>query len=531
MADFMRGLVGTPKFIANNKKDLAAAVIQIPRTLKTAIDIGWGGRNGWRLFPKHAAAWFRMYGRQYTTLASEDAYQALQAQTMALPHAARLKEAGLAFLERGTGKLESTAETSMSRFTGDLPVLRQTERAYIAPGNAMRYEIAGDVITRWEEKHGVPMPGNLVKELADHYNAATLRGNTRYLSKVHSEALGSVLFSTKGLVSGPQFVAGGIKALFDPKLDASLKSEIAGDVAAYIAAGMGTMGLIGTVGYQAGGSDFMSVDVNHNSPTFGQVTVGPVRWNYWGSDQSLVRQIIMQMPGVGGKKIIDGTEIDASRLQEGKTFIGNKVAPGVSRTAWDALTNKGRTSEGRQLDTPSGFGMNILDQTVPIPVTTVKEANKDAGPIAAVAALLADLNGLTTSTYDSKPTEKQLRDAATAAPRERLSEYNDVGVSVWKDLQSDGSAPKGADSFGEFKDATITQIVKEIRDQEPGSSLIDAQAAAERIFKRSYGTLEGAYTRIVDRVHGAMRRDAQTAEDLVATGQSTAGARQKELNP
>lgn len=442
--DFFEGVIGAPKFIANNKKDLAAAVIQVPRTLKTAIDIGWGGRNGWRLFPMHMAAWTRMYGRQYTTLASEDAYRALQAQTAALPQFRRLHDAGLAFLERGTGDIEKTGEEVMSRFTQNLPILNRTERAYIAPGNAMRYEIANDFITQWEKRNGVPLPDAEVKKLVDHYNAATLRGNTRYLAKAHAEVLGSILFSTKGLVSGPQYVAGGVKALLDPRMDAAVRQEIAGDVAAYIAAGMGTLGLIGVTGAGV-------VDINRNSPTFGQVKVGPVRWNYWGADQSMVRQILMQMPG-GGKREIEGQTEDRSRLQEGLNFAGNKLAPGLPRTAWDAAVNRGRTFEGNELDTPGGFAMNLANQFKPIPAETAMEANKNAGAIAAIVSMLADLNGFTTSTYELTPRVDPLKYKANEYIEK--SPYDDVPDRAVKYLAEQRGWEY--DSYDEFLEALTT---------------------------------------------------------------------------
>lgn len=518
-ANFFRGVIGAPKFVLNNKKDLAAAVIQIPRTLKTAIDIGWGGRNGWRLFPKHKAAWFRMYGRQYKTLWSEEAYQALQAQTAALPHFERLKAAGLAFLERAKitgGDIERTSEAGLSKFTSDIPVLRQSERAYIAPGNAMRYEIASDFITRWEAKNGIPMPDAEIKRLVDHYNAATLRGNTGLLNKAHAETLGSILFSTKGLVSGPQYVAGGIRALADPSIDAAVRAEIAGDVASYIAAGMGVMGLMAVANSE---TDFAEVDFNTHSPTFGQVKVGPVRWNYWGADQSMVRQILMQLPYHGGTQTIDGVPEDVNRPESAWRYISNKLAPGIPRTAWDSAVNRGRTFEGRDVNSPSGFAMNLLDQTVPIPTETGREAYANAGPIAAVVSVLADLNGLTTSTYDPQP--KQSKEEYEAQQYIDKSGYNDVGDEVWKDLREGAAAQY--DGPTEYRNAMIAEIVADIEETDDTVPPVVAQAIAEKIVAQ-----DPALT-VYDSVTGKIRdtmitTDPKLAEYLVQTGERGAVA-------
>ena len=516
LENFWDGLIGTPRFIANNKKDLAAAVIQIPRTLKTAIDIGWGGRNGWRLFPKHMRAWGRMYGRQYTTLASEDAYTGLQAQTAALPHFERLKAAGLAFLERGTGELESTSEVAMSRFTQNLPVINRTERAYIAPGNAMRYEIADDVITKWEKANGVPMPDDLIKKLADHYNAATLRGNTRYLAKAHAEVLGSILFSTKGLVSGPQYVAGGIRMLADSSIDAAVRKEIAGDVAAYIAAGMGTMGLIAVTG--AG-----IADINTHSPTFGQVEVGPIRWNYWGADQSMVRQILTQLQG---DKSIDGVTESVQRPTEAWRYISNKLAPGVPRTAWDSAVNRGRTFEGRDVNSPEGFGMNIVDQFKPIPAETGQEAYGNAGAIGAIVSVLADLNGFTTSTYELTPRiTKEQYEAKKVIDK---SGYNDIGADIWKELQADGSAPKEYETPTDMRNAIIAEVLAEIEGETPDADPIQSQAIAERV-TNNVGVFK-LHDKLTTQARDSLIRSyPKLAESLVIKGDRSATGTQEIL--
>jgi hypothetical protein len=249
----------------------------------------------------------------------------------------------------------------------------------------------------------------------------------------------------------------------------------------------------------------------------------------------MVRQILVQMPIIGGEEEKGGIVENVSRLQKGTNYVGNKLAPGLPKTAWDATVGRGRTFEGRELDTREGFLMNIVDQTSPLPFETAKEANENAGPIAAIASVLADLNGFTTSTYefDEAPAGERAKYEKTKDlgynADDALEEYNAVSTDIWKELQAEGSAPEGYDSFGEFKKSTILDVLTEIRDEEPDAKLIDAQAAAERIFARQYGDLEGTYTRVTNRIRDRLKQDPKIAEALVATGEATAAERQKEL--
>lgn len=473
--------------------------LSLIKTIKTTADIGWGGRNGWRLIARNPREWARMYGRQYKALAGEAQFEEMQAAAKAYPWRARAdaSERPLAVLERGTGSPETSGEEFLS--VGDNPVMRGVrtvlspfERAYVAPGNLMRAEVFDKNHARLVRVNKGPVSDADFQLLEDIANNATLRGNTSALG-LNSGLISSLLFSAKGVVSGPQFAADMIRALVNGggQYSNEARKIAAEQVGAYVAMGMSVLGTVAATGYALDKADkpsFVNVDLNDLSPTFGQISVGNKRWNYWGSDATLVRTLVQMARRKTQKPGLPAQAADPFRL--GQKFIANKLAPGLPRAAYDVVAEGGRSyNEGIfntdpiNMKSPMGALIYAFNQVSPIPLGNAVNSYREGGVDAALFSAATDPQGLTTSTYDLAPSEREIKSAENAPMRKKVdaSGYNDIGGDIWKELQDDGSAPKEYATPGEMRDSIVAEVLAEIEKESPGADPLQAQAIADEV--------------------------------------------------
>jgi hypothetical protein len=200
---------------------MALTPLAFVKTLKTSFDVGWGGRQGWRLLPRNPREWFSMYGKQFRALKSEKNFAEMDAATKAFPNFERSQsmERPLAYLQRGTGTPETAGEEFLLT-KGQDPItdaarwlFNPSERAYVAPGNWMRQVVLDKHVRRIVKATGAPVSDADFQLLIDNLNNATLRGNTKWLGNANAQTLASVMFSLKGQVSGPQFMGDALRVM------------------------------------------------------------------------------------------------------------------------------------------------------------------------------------------------------------------------------------------------------------------------------------------------------------------------------
>ncbi len=489
----------TPEVTSRFTRFLQAGLspLQLIKTVKTSFDIGWGGRQGWRLLPRNPVEWWQMYGKQFKAFRSEENYNAIMADAKSFPNFERSQdpkyERNLAFLERGTGSPETSGEEFTSPWTQHLdeapgPLGRVgaavvgSERAYVAPGNWMRQAVLDKWVDRAVKRTGAPVSDADFQLYMDHVNNATLRGSIGKLKEsATADALSSLLFSTRGQVSGPQFVADLLRVAVNggDRYSPEARRIIAENVGAYIGMGMGALGLAATTGYaldKAGKPSYVNVDLNDLSSTFGQMSIGPVRWNYWGADQSLVRTLIQMSRGKAQTPGLPARDVDRRRLVS--NFIGNKIAPGGPKLAWDELVNQGRTQnsgifnndtgvKGMNINTPMGALIYAFNQTAPISLESTVQSWQQAGPIAAPFTFVAETHGLSTSTYQQP--YKILADARDAAAKSD-------GYHDFADAQKQLGGPAAASKYA--GDPKVAQA-QAVLDQNP-SPFRDAMAETQK---------------------------------------------------
>lgn len=420
---------GTPTEIGKWTRRLQAALspFQLVKTVATSFDIGWGGRQGWRLMPRNAVQWFSMYGKQYRAFASDEAFTEIEAATKAFPNFERSQsmERPLAYLQRGTGSPETSGEEYTSALTRKIWGLRGSERAYVAPGNWMRQAVLDKQVARLVKVNKAPVSDADFQLLIDAINNATLRGNTKWLGNTNASTLASLLFSLKGQVSGPQFAMDAVRAAVNggDAFTPEARKIVMEQFGAYVGMGMTMLGLAAATGYglnKQGVPEYVSVDLNKDSKTFGEISVGEMRWNYWGADLPLVRYALQvtqgkREPGAG----IPAQGVDRLRLTQ--NLIGSKIAPGVPAALWTEFVRDGYDPFGqRDINTPKGAAMFSLDQITPLLISNGIDAYNDRGPWAVAPTLLANVSGFTTATYDNTASGEEAASAAKAPAREAL---------------------------------------------------------------------------------------------------------------
>jgi hypothetical protein len=474
--------------------------VMLIKTFKTSFDIGWGGRQGWRLLPSNFGSWWKMYGRQFQTFASEGKFQEMDAATKAFPNFTRSQsmERPLAYLQRGTGSPLTSGEEFMSPLSKHIPGLNQSERAYVGPGNLMRQEILDSQVRKIVGLTGAPVSDVDFQLLIDNLNNATLRGSTKFLGNEAAQTIGSLAFSLKGAVSGPQFLADALRASVNSGDIYSTAAQriIQKQVAAYVGMGMGTMGVFAAMGWtlnKAGVPSPISVDFNWHSKTFGQINVGGYRWNYWGSDQPLVRYIIGASTGQEQKASGLPTQ-GADRLRLTKNFIGGKVAPGLPRLGVDIAAGGydpnlgsgnpvadyvGVGRQGGMINSPAGALVFAIDQVNPLFFTNTFEAWKNMGIAGVAATYPAEVSGFSTSQYDTSATPKQQQ---SAAREEAVSKVNPTGIfnapaNAWQVVA--GSKPKFG-SMTEYRKALHDQMAATGMGEDQITKRIDALPVVQR---------------------------------------------------
>jgi hypothetical protein len=231
---------------------------------------------------------------------------------------------------------------------------------------------------------------------------------------------------------------------------------------------MSTLGLMAATGWaldKNGKPQFVNVDMNKDSRTFGEVSVGGFRWNYWGADAPLVRYALAVSQG---KQQIaaGGPAVSADRRRISENFAGAKIAPGVPRALWVQLVNDGYDPYSqREVNTKSGALLFAIDQVDPLFFANTFEAYQDLGPAAVAPAFIANQLGATTATYNLEPTEKQAERMQSIESSKALTEAGYVTSDAYYQrekpafVRSFGPEAEKYDDISGLKTAWVDQYL------------------------------------------------------------------------
>lgn len=352
------------------------APFQVWRSIKSGFDNSALGRQGRKVMFSDPGTWYRSIGPNLRALRSDEGYEAVMDNVYNSPYFAlgQSLENRLGVIERGSGE----AEEWLSPITKHIPLLSASERAYLGFLNTVRQALFDKdveaLIKAYDGLENVPIQS--IQNVANNINNATMFGNISALGDFQ-KAAGQTFFSVRGLVSGPQFHADLFRAM-KPGADPTVRKIVAKRWGGYVGSSVSSLIAANLAGYalnEAGIPVPVRAELNPWSASFGEVRVGPVKFNPWGSDANLVRATIQW---VSARQLGEGEKEphQVSRNTVASRFIRNKFSPAAS-TLFDLMWNDGKDYEGRPIiDRPWQYP---LEQASPLFWYDVQESMREQG--------------------------------------------------------------------------------------------------------------------------------------------------------
>jgi len=243
----------------------------LPKTLKSSIDISAPGRQGWILGITNPGKSVKAFGRQLRAMASPEAAVRYQNELLNRPNAAQYKESGL-HLSPIDGGMNAGEEAFAKNFIGSTKwrrfnPFRGSERAYVTYLNQLRADVFDRMVKSLGDKPGA----DDLKAIANYVNVASGRGGASLDSLGFSkaaEALNVVGFSPRYATSRFEYALGQPMARWD-KTSLKARGLIAGEYAKFLGGMAAVLGMA-----KGAGAD---VNMDPTSSDFGKIRIGNTR--------------------------------------------------------------------------------------------------------------------------------------------------------------------------------------------------------------------------------------------------------------
>lgn len=300
-------------------------VLNAPRAIMTSGDISATLRQGIFLVTRHPVIASRAFKAQIKALLSEDAAIVVD-KSLDLGRFALLREqSGLyrAPLLYGGESLAARPEPFMSNLAGKLPIVKQSERAYITFTNKLRADAFDYIVNKWEGTGKIEAD---YKSLAHFMNVATGRGHLGEWGETGGAVLNALFFSPRFFASRfqiPWALVSGTPAV---------RKYAAGTIASYVGTGLTVLGLA-----KLGGAN---VELNPKSSDFGKMVIGRTRYDYWAGYAQIARYVT-QIATNERKPIVSGEiyEIPEGRMDTFIKWGRSKTSPPIGML-WDFLSKE-----------------------------------------------------------------------------------------------------------------------------------------------------------------------------------------------
>lgn len=411
-SDFFKAKQELTKYIRDNsvvyQDPSLSDIISISRAVKVLGDLSASLRQGFAYFG--TKEWGGAFRRMFEYAGSQQAMDNLEVDMMQHKYfedAFKVKkQLGLTLFGASITQRE---ESYASRFVDKIPILRGSARAYEGFLNDLRFNRFVNLVEKMEN-NGIKITEqpDAIEDLAKVISAASGRGELGVGERA-ATSLATVLFSPRWLASRIGLLVNPITKTGAARTEATLAlARSAGLSVALLAL------------FEAMGAE---VEKDPRSADFGKVKIGNTRIDMTGGLAPyitfLVRAIRRSVKSSTTGKL---TEINTgdfgskSILDLATEFIENKTSP-VARTFIDVAL-KGETFEGKKV----GIGAPIEDTAAHIADTLFApllaknaieaflQASGESNPILATVAVTAETFGLSTSTYDYKPSGKKWDD-------------------------------------------------------------------------------------------------------------------------
>ena len=368
-----------------------ADVLGVPRSLMSSMDLSATLRQGGMLAPSRPKQFAAAVRAQAQALVSDDAAKAVDSAIRSHPSFPLAERAGLYLAPLdNAGELAAREEQFMSRLAGELPGVKQTQRAYVTMLNKLRADTFNSIVSKWSPED---LTDERLKRLGSYLNAATGRGDLPSFLKQHGPTLNALMFSPRFFFSRIQAntaLLGALKAG-----DTKVAGEIARDLTAFYTTGALLLGAAA-----AAGAD---VELNPRSSDFGKIRVGDTRYDIWAGNQQIARTITQMITGER-KTTTTGQTIPIGRVDAMVGFLENKLSP-IAGLAVD-LSGKGQ----RPLDAsnPRELAKAMAELLAPITAVEIVKGINDEGWMGAVKQVPATV-GIGVNTFGNQPKDEAKR--------------------------------------------------------------------------------------------------------------------------
>jgi len=336
-------------------KDGLLGIFNIPRVLKTTIDLSAPFRQGVRLMAGHPIEFAKAFYKMHKLAFNKDAYDKFIAEIVSSDKYALIKASGLSITDAtGAQKareeqfwnniISNTLESSLlNKVTFGLAkkfdniTFKASERGYSGFIDMMRLNVFLDAV-KVMERQGITFENNkeAYKELAAYVNAATGRGDTGRMGQRTMEILNTAFFSPKFMKSLYDYVRSVTKAATGAgtELPPSVRKMIVKDFIGFIGVGYMLSALAQAAVKGNDDDDEKGLELDGRSTDFMKVVSGKTRYEMWSGFQPMVRTIWQYITGEskstkdGSIKKVDGSVFGGrDRNDLIVQFFGNKLSP------------------------------------------------------------------------------------------------------------------------------------------------------------------------------------------------------------
>jgi hypothetical protein len=416
-------------------------VIGLPKALLASGDLSAAGRQGLLLSvtePRIAASAMR---QQFRSLVSSKAYKEVEGFLATHPDADLADASGLyrATLAKQSGSLSMREEAFMSRLAGDLPVIKQSERAYNAYLDVLRMKTFSKYADELREA-GLTFESHPdeYRSIAQFIGAATGRGKL-------PEALDKALPVMNAIIFSPKNIASRI-ALLNPvtylSMPLAARKIAMRKVVEFAALATATMTTL-----KYAGAD---VSLNPASADFLKVRIGKAHYDVLGGFQQPMRLIGRLAQGLN--KISKGEKIEEGHdpVTVLANFAWSKAAPVAGYGVNYAMDRK---VTGEEFD-PVWDAARLA---APLVTQDLWDAYQEDGATGAMMALPA-VGGIGVQTYGVAPDMKPIKPTLSAPVQaelarlgldlDRLGPKADQSVSIKPGYKLEGVTGDNVRAFG-----------------------------------------------------------------------------------
>ncbi|HEX8185164.1 MAG TPA: hypothetical protein VF747_10445, partial [Blastocatellia bacterium] len=426
-------------------KDHAADVLNAPRTIMASADLSAPLRQGAILTltePRSGIA----ASRDMLRSISDKGFEKVKAELAAHPRAELAEQSGLYQATKASGSpvaLAAREEAFMSRLVGKLPVIKQSEHAYVAYLDRLRMDTFSKYADELEKagKTAAKNPKDF-EDIAKFVNYATGRGDLPQVLDSLAPVLNGIFFSPRYAMSRVQILNPTTYAKMSPvarKIAMRKMFEFAGVTSM-------TLGLAKLAGAE--------VSLDPTSADFLKVKAGNTRYDLLAGFQQYMRFAAQMSKGLYNNFAGSKNERGKEPFDVATKFFRSKLAP-VSSYAVDAAT--GKTFDNQKFNPIKGVGARLI----PMFIKDAKEAwsDQESGKASKSAATVAAIFGAGVQTYSGNEKEKSALDSIPEVKRlgldiPELKQKSEENEDAFKKRQSLSDKPltrEKGESSDEFK--------------------------------------------------------------------------------